>query len=568
MADLMEDPEVQTPTDTDGHWDGPQLKRAMHAASRWLERHAANINALNVFPVPDGDTGTNMTMTLQAACKHVGQTVSRSAADITGALSHGALMGARGNSGVIFSQVLRGFHRGLAGAERIGSAEWAKGMREAAGAAYQAVLKPVEGTMLTVIREMADAAETAAAKGSTLVEAMSATVEAGRASVARTPTLLAKLREAGVVDAGGQGLFVIFEGMLRHAHGESVEGEALGTGSVLDLAPEGVHVAHGEFGYCTNFIVIGKDLDFPTVREWIAAQGDSAVIVGDEHAIKVHIHTTDPGAILSYVTPLGSVRQVAVTDMQEQAEDFIDMHEQAGTGGAIPAAGGPTGPSSDAAVSGIATVAVVAGKGLADAFRSMGATALVEGGQTMNPSTEDLLKAVEAVPQQEVILLPNNGNIVMAAKQTQSLSNKRVVVVPTDTLPQGMAALVAFNYEADLETNAAAMQEAADAVETGEITTAVRDVTLDDVRVKVGDVIGLHNGKLVLCGESNDAVAEQLLERMGAADRDLITIYYGQDVTAEQAEAFCAAVQQRYANQEVEAVAGGQPFYAYIISVE
>jgi len=551
------------PAGADTHWDGAQLKRAMHAASRWLDRHAAHINALNVFPVPDGDTGTNMTLTMQAACKQVAESASHSAAEITSGLSYGALMGARGNSGVIFSQVLRGFHRGLQGSDHVGADEWALAMREAANSAYQAVLKPVEGTMLTVMREMAEAAEAAARQSPDLVEVIAITVAAGRESVARTPTLLQKLRDAGVVDAGGEGLFVIFEGLLRFAHGQPVEGAELGAPStLLDLAPDGVHVAHGEYGYCTNFIVVGHDLDFPTVRAWIAGQGDSAVIVGDDKVIKVHIHTPDPGAILSYVAPLGSLRQVAITDMQEQHEDFLDMHAAAGAG--------PTAapPAPDTQVSRIATVAVVAGKGLADVFRSMGATALVEGGQTMNPSTEDLLRAIDALPHPEVILLPNNGNIVLAAKQTQVLSKKRVAVVPTDTLPQGMAALIAFNYDADLETNVRAMEQAAQQVETGEITTAVRDVTLNGVAVKTGDVIGLHNGTLVLAGHANDAVAHALLQHMGAGARDIITIYYGADVTAEAAAAFGQGIQQQYADQEVEVVAGGQPFYAYIISVE
>ena len=566
MAELKIDAEGRSAPGAESTWDGTHLKQAMSAASTWLERHAAGLNALNVFPVPDGDTGTNMTLTMQAACKQVAGLTSPSVAEISQGLSYGALMGARGNSGVIFSQVLRGFHRGLQGSAQLGAVEWAAGLREAATTAYQAVLKPVEGTMLTVIREMAEGAEGAAAQGNSLLEVMTATVEAGRASVARTPTLLQKLRDAGVVDAGGQGLFVIFEGLLRFARGESVTegGMAASNGAPPELAPEGVHVAHGEYGYCTNFILIGKDLDFPTVREWIAGKGDSAVIVGDDRAIKVHIHTTDPGQILSYVCPLGSVRQVTITDMQEQHEDFLDMHEQAAAHAAAPPAPAPP----DTSLGTIATIAVVSGQGLAQAFRSMGATALVEGGQTMNPSTEELLRAIEALPHEEVILLPNNGNIVLAAKQTQALSKKRIAVVPTDTLPQGMAALVAFNYEADLETNARAMEEAAAQVETGEITTAVRQVNMDGVVVNIGDVIGLHNGTLVLAGHSNEEVARQLLTKMEAGTRELITVYYGQDVSAEQAAAFATTIREQYPDQAVEVLSGGQPFYAYIISVE
>jgi DAK2 domain fusion protein YloV len=475
-------------------------------------------------------------------------------------------MGARGNSGVILSQVLRGFHRGLGNSETLGPAEWAAAMREAANTAYQAVLKPVEGTMLTVIREMADGAEAAASTGD-LLAVMSATVEAGRTSVERTPTLLQKLRDAGVVDAGGQGLYVIFEGILRFARGESVDtGDITTTGGApLELAPDGVHVAHGEYGYCTNFILVGKDLGFPQVRDWIAEHGDSAVVVGDDRLIKVHVHTEQPGEILSYVCARGNLRQVAITDMQEQHEEFLDMHEQA----AAKAPAAPAAPSAgDPELSRIATVAVVSGSGLADIFRSMGATALVEGGQTMNPSTEELLRTIEALPHDEVIILPNNGNIIMAAKQTQALTKKRVAVVPTDTIPQGMAALVAFNYEADLETNARAMEAAAQNVETGEITTAVRQVSMNGIEIQIGDVIGLHNGTLVIAGHSNEEVAHDLLAQLEAGERELITIYYGQDVTADQAATFAEQIRAQYADQEVEVLPGGQPFYAYIISVE
>jgi DAK2 domain fusion protein YloV len=373
-----------------------------------------------------------------------------------------------------------------------------------------------------------------------------------------------------VVDAGGQGLLVIFEGILRHARGESVEGEAFDVlEGVNALAPDGVHVEHGEYGYCTNFILVGKELDFAEVRDWIAGHGDSAVVVGDERLIKVHVHTEQPGEIINYATARGNLRQVAITDMQEQHDEFIEMHA---TGGTAPAHGhAPTVPLSTdeaAMLTGIGTVAVVAGAGMAQAFRSMGASALVEGGQTMNPSTQDLLKAVEALPQAEVILLPNNGNIVMAAKQVPDLSSKKVRVVPTDSLPQGMAALVAFNYEADLDSNAEAMAAAAEAVETGEITTAVRDVQMNGLDVKTGDVIGLHNGTLIVAGKTNDAVAEQLFEAMNTADHDLVTLYYGADVAEAEAQAFQASIQQRYPDQQVELVAGGQPFYAYIIAVE
>jgi DAK2 domain fusion protein YloV len=372
--------------------------------------------------------------------------------------------------------------------------------------------------------------------------------------------LLDKLRDAGVVDAGGQGLYVLLEGLLRYAHGESVEGPA--DEAVEETAT--VHIEHGEYGYCTNFLLVGKDLDFPEIRRRIAAMGDSAVIVGDERIIKVHIHTEQPGTVLNYATALGSLRQVAITDMQEQHDEYIAAH----AADAAPAPPSSLTTRSTADVSGIATLAVVSGPGLREVFDSMGASALIEGGQTMNPSTEEMLRAVEELPHTEVIILPNNGNIIMAAKQVQALTRKRVAVVPTETIPQGMAALVAFNYESDVETNARAMEQSASLVETGEITTAVRDVNLNGVSVKTGDVIGLHNGTLVVAMQDQEAVAWDLLKRMRADSREIITIYYGQDVTAAAAESFADQVRAQYPDQVVEVVNGGQPFYAYLISAE
>ena len=541
-------------------WDGQQWKHAVAAASTWLTRHSAAINALNVFPVPDGDTGTNMSLTLQAACKAVADSPAHQVGEIAAGLSHGALMGARGNSGVILSQVLRGISRAWKGTERLTAADWVRGLREAAVTAYQAVLKPVEGTMLTVMREMADGAEAALGDGADLLTCLEETVEAGRRSVARTPDLLDKLREAGVVDAGGQGLLVLMEGVLRFARGEPVEGPAE---AADDTQFGAAHVEHGnQYGYCTNFLLVGKDLAFPDIRRRIAAMGDSAVIVGDERLIKVHIHTEQPGTVLNYATALGSLRQIAITDMQEQHDDFLQTH----VADAAPAP--PRTARSTADVTGIATLAVAAGAGLRRVFESMGATALVEGGQTMNPSTEDFLRAIEALPHREVIILPNNGNVIMAAKQTQALTRKRVVVVPTDTIPQGMAALLAFNYDAGIDSNARAMEAAAATVETGEITTAVRDAGVNGVTVKTGEEIGLHNGALVVAGPDRAAVAWDLLKRMRAADREIITIYYGAGVDAAGAGAFAAQVRERYPDQIVEVVNGGQPFYAYVISAE
>lgn len=553
------------------------MKRALAAGAAWLARNAESINALNVFPVPDGDTGTNMALTMQAAVGQVTDSPSHSAAEIAGGISHGALMGARGNSGVICSQIWRGFADGIAGKERITARDFADALAAATATAYRAVLKPVEGTILTVVREMGEGAKAAASTLNSYSYVLAEAAKAARLSVARTPTLLDKLRDAGVVDAGGQGLFVLMDGIRRYAEGEDVDVIEVeeATGPLAGADPQGIHVEHGEYGYCTNFLLVGEGWDFDEVRARIASFGDSAVIVGDERLVKVHIHTETPGTVLNYATALGSLRQISIANMQDQHEDFLQMHGQGGAGDASAvhtAAAGMHASGRDAganvAQTHIAVLAVASGPGLVQVFRSMGATAIIEGGQTMNPSTEELLKAIEKVPQNEVILLPNNGNIIMAARQTPRLTKKRVAVVHTETIPQGMAALIALNYGGTLEDNVEAMQEAASQVETGEITRAVRDAKVDGIVVKSGDIIGLHNNALVTTGADRDEVAWELLGRMGAANRELITVYWGGDIAQGDAEAFRDRISERYPNAEVELVNGGQPFYDYIISAE
>jgi DAK2 domain fusion protein YloV len=560
-------------------WGGQEFKRVVSAGSAWLARNIDGINALNVFPVPDGDTGTNMALTTQAAVKQIADSASHSVSELAQGLSHGALMGARGNSGVILSQILRGFAERVAGKERINAADFADGLVAATATAYRAVLKPVEGTILTVIKDTGEAAHTAAAKLNSFAYVLSETSRAAKASVARTPTLLDKLRDAGVVDAGGQGLWVLLDGMRRYAEGEEIESlkvEAVnGNAAVQEAATGGVHVEHGEYGYCTNFLLVGDGWSFDEVRARIASLGDSAVIVGDDRIVKVHIHTETPGTVLNYACALGSLRQISIANMQDQHEEFLEMHAQSGAGASrqVHADAGAmqsSGRAADSAVaqSKIAVLAVASGPGLVKAFKSMGATAIIEGGQTMNPSTEDILKAVESVPQNAVLILPNNGNIVMSARQTTSLTKKHVAVVPTDTVPQGMSALIALNFEASLQDNLKAMEEAARNVQTGELTRAVRDAKVGGIEVKEGQIIGLLNNTLVTTGADRDTVAWDLMQRMGASERELITIYWGGDVTEEDAETFAGNVRERYPGAEVELVSGGQPFYDYIISAE
>ncbi|MEO5953872.1 MAG: DAK2 domain-containing protein [Chloroflexia bacterium] len=571
-------PHKHVPTDPGELWGGQDFKRVLGAATVWLARNLEAINSLNVFPVPDGDTGTNMALTMQAAMKQVADSPSHSVAEITAMVSHGALMGARGNSGVILSQIWRGFSEGVAGHERISAMDFANALVAATATAYRAVLKPVEGTILTVIKDTGEGAVTAAGKLNSFGYALPAIAAAAKASVARTPLLLDKLRDAGVVDAGGQGLWVLLDGMRRFAEGEELETleveESTGN-AALQEAASGINVEHGEYGYCTNFLLVGSGWDFDEVRARIASFGDSAVIVGDDRIVKVHIHTETPGTVLNYATSLGNLRQISIANMQDQHEEFLDMHAQSGAKnvGTVQIDAGANhlsgrDPNSAVAQSRIAVLAVASGPGIVKAFKSMGASAIIEGGQTMNPSTEDILKMVEAVPQNEVIILPNNGNIIMSARQTASLTKKQVSVVPTDTMPQGISALIAMNYEASLEENTKAMQAASKAVQTGELTRAVRDAKVNGIEVKEGQVIGLLNNALVTTGTERDEVAWDLLGRMDAVSSELITIYWGGDLKEDEAQAFQQRVQDHYADAEVELIYGGQPFYDYIISAE
>jgi DAK2 domain fusion protein YloV len=571
-APQSEQPHNHVPNRPGETWDGQDLKRTLTVASAWLSRNIDSLNALNVFPVPDGDTGTNMALTMQAAMNAVASSPSHSCAEIAAGISHGALMGARGNSGVILSQIWRGFSDGIAGKERISAQDFSDGLVAATATAYRAVLKPVEGTILTVVREMGEQARAAAARENSFSHVLEEAAKEAKASVARTPMLLEKHREAGVVDAGGQGLFVILDGMRRYTAGEDLElVEVEGVENIASSPTGHAQVEHGDYGYCTNFLLVGGGWEFDAVRTEIASMGDSAVIVGDDKIVKVHIHTETPGKVLNYACALGNLRQISITDMQEQHDEFVEMHGSKPTNGAAHGPHGQSGGSTTNAVVArgrIAVLAVASGAGMADAFRSMGATAIIEGGQTMNPSTEQLLKVIESVPQEEVILLPNNSNIILAARQTQSLTKKRVAVVPTETVPQGMAATIALNADNPLEENAQAMERAASGVETGEVTRAIRDAKVNGLAVKEGHLIGLHNNSLVVTGDDREKVTWDLLERMDAAKRELITIYWGNDLTPKEAAAFHEKVGARYPNAEVELVNGGQPLYDYIISAE
>ena len=551
-------------------FDGQDLKKALLAGAAWLEEHREAINALNVFPVPDGDTGSNMSATMQAAIRGIAESNETSAGVIAAKLAHGALMGARGNSGVILSQTLRGVAQGLENKKTFAAPDLAVALEEASRLAYRAVLKPVEGTILTVVRESAEAAKISAGRGDDLVGLMQEVVIAARMSVARTPDLLPTLKQAGVVDSGGQGFCTILEGIWRYIRGEAVYLGVAGEAALSAAAPASLeeHAKKGrvtieeEFGYEVVFLLHGENLDVDRIRQTIIEMGGvSTVVAGDEKMLKVHTHVPWPGKILDYGVSLGSLLDINIENLQEQSLTYAAESE------AEHAADSENSKASSLTPD-LATIAVVSGAGFEKVFQSLGVSALVPGGQTMNPSTEELLAAVNAVEAKQVIILPNNGNVILTARQVGNLTDKEVYVVPSDTMPQGIAALLACNFEADYATNCHIMTEGATNTQTAEITTAVRTVYIGGVRVREGDFIGLINGNLAVAGQNIDDVICDTLQRMHIDRYEILTLYYGEDVTAQEAQETAKRIKGQYSPIEIEVVDGGQPYYAYILSVE
>jgi DAK2 domain fusion protein YloV len=554
--------------------DGFEIKKIFGAGAAWLEKHAPYVNSLNVFPVPDGDSGTNMLLTMQAAILEVERSPSHWAGEICSALAHGALLGARGNSGVILSQIIRGFARTVDGRAEINTHDFALAMVEGSRTAYKGVVKPVEGTILTVIREASDAAERAAEVSDDFIDVLDETVEAARLAVRRTPELLPVLKEAGVVDAGGQGLLVILEGCLKYLKGESLE-----TLSPVVAAENLERISREEgWGYDIQFHIRGRGLQVDEIRARISSLGESALIVGDDTLVKVHVHALNPGEIIKYGAEQGSLVNIIVENMQEQYVDFMAGHtadQRVGAENLGTARSGPALLSMSVAppikaeqIAGIATIAVASGEGLRRIFQSLGVGAMVAGGPTMNPSTQDLLDAINAVDANQVLILPNDKNIILAATQAKQLSPKRIEVIQTLTVPQGLAALLSFNYQSDLETNVLQMTAAAQRIHTVELTTATRSAKLNGVEVRAGQCIGLVEGEPEAVGDDRDMLALDLLKRAGADDAEIITVYYGSEVSGAEAGNLAENLQRAFPHQEIEIHSGGQPLYPYIISIE
>jgi DAK2 domain fusion protein YloV len=537
---------------------GQEFKDMFVAGGIWLEKSVPDINAINVFPVPDGDTGTNMFLTVRSVIEESDRVSDSSVSAVAKAMAQGALMGARGNSGVILSQFFRGLAKGLDGKEHITGADWAIALDEASRAAYRGLSQPVEGTMLTVLKDASRAAEEAArAAPDNLTKVTEAAVGAARDSVARTPLLLDVLREAGVVDAGGQGVYVLLEGALRYLEGKVEEMKYRRPQLVAAELPVAAKVAplmaeaEEPYGYCTNFLLEGRKLNPDKIRKKLESKGQSVVVVGDETTIRVHIHTYDPGDIIRYATSLGALHQLQIQNMDDQHVGFIEMQKERL-------------PSLE-----IGVVAIAAGSGMREVFRSLGAAAIVPGGQTMNPSVQEILQAVDSVPPQKIILLPNNKNIILAASQVHSLTSKEIALIPSRTMPQGIAALIAFNYEGGMEENIKAMEEAVATVKTVEITEAARSTQLQGLKIKKGQAIAIvDDEKLVAVGDNTADVLFEAIDKAGIGSAEVVTVYYGADVEAAQAEQIVQKVRDKHPEKQVEMVSGGQPHYRYIVSLE
>jgi DAK2 domain fusion protein YloV len=542
--------------------DGQIFKRALLGSLTWLAANHEEVNRLNVFPVPDGDTGTNMLLTLQSAVEDVKESNAAEVSKIAKLASHGSLMGARGNSGVILSQIFRGFARAVEGKSSLTPTELAAAFEEAANAAYRAVNKPTEGTILTVAREAGRAAATAASGPDATVPRVIAAAAAGaRAAVLKTPSQLQILRDAGVVDAGGFGLQLILEGMLKTFEESDASFAALADVKkpvAMPAAQVALDLPEGGWGYCTEFLIEGTNLDTELIRGQIESLGNSVLVVGEPELVKVHVHTDDPTSVINLAGGYGKLLKLNVGDMSTQHRRIIQ------SGGASEGGGGNGVPRPN----GVGLAAVVAGRGLVDIFRGLGVDAIIQGGQTMNPSTQDMLTAIESVPYEEVFLLPNNGNVVAAAKQVLGLTSKKVHVIETHSVPQGVSAVVAFRPERPASENLRAMKAEAERVQTIEVTHAVRDTRSNGVKVKKGDVIGLINDRLEFAGDDYAKVVTQALSKLGPDSYELVTVYRGEQASDDEMKTLESEIRSQYPGLEVEVQHGGQHHYPFILSVE
>ncbi|RID87211.1 DAK2 domain-containing protein [Peribacillus asahii] len=550
--------------------DGKRFAEMIIQGANQLAAYAQMVDALNVFPVPDGDTGTNMNLSMTSGAKEVQNNVQEHIGKVGAALSKGLLMGARGNSGVILSQLFRGFSKAIEHKATITSEEFAQAFEAGVQTAYKAVMKPVEGTILTVAKDAAKQAVASAKKHRDIVLVMEEIVAEANASLNRTPDLLPVLKEVGVVDSGGQGLVFVYEGFLAELKGEALPTRSANIPSMDELVNAEHHMnVQGHmstedivFGYCTEFMlrleaekVANHPFDEESFRQDLSEYGDSLLVISDEEIVKVHIHSEQPGTCLNYGQQYGSLIKVKVDNMREQHTAIVNETK-------TPLQTAPKEKEQYGVVS------VAMGAGISELFKSIGAKQVIEGGQTMNPSTEDIVKAVQAVHAETIIILPNNKNIIMAAEQAAAVLEEQVIVIPSKTVPQGMAALLAFNPALSAEENEAVMKEALSHVKTGQITYAVRDTQIDGLTIENGDFMGLDEGKIKVKGKEKLQVAKDLLAEMIDEESEILTILHGEDAINEEVEALVAFCEETFEDVEVEVYNGQQPLYAFIFSIE
>ncbi|MEQ7193480.1 DAK2 domain-containing protein [Enterococcus avium] len=551
-----------------------QFQEMVEAGAKRLQVNAEYVNSLNVFPVPDGDTGTNMNLSMTSGATAVVNSASDKVGELANVLAKGLLMGARGNSGVILSQLFRGFSKAILDVDTLNAEDLAKALVHGVETAYKAVMKPVEGTILTVARESAKAGERKARQTDDVVEVMSAVVKYGKKALDKTPDMLPVLKEVGVVDSGGQGLLFIYEGFLNALNGE-FQADDTYEPSPAEM-DEMVNAEHHrsvqgqlatediKFGYCTEIMVrlgegptVDSNFDYDTFRNYLDGIGDSLLVVNDDEIVKVHVHTEHPGEVMNYGQKFGALIKVKVDNMRLQHETILEHDEEVAEFEAAPTERKP-----------YAVIAIAAGEGVQELFKSLGAAYVISGGQTMNPSTEDILKAIKEVNADQVIILPNNKNIFMAADQAAEVADVPVAVVPSKTVSQGMTAMLAFNGEQSLEENKTAMTEMLDSVVSGQITNAIRDTAIDGVEIHEGDYLGMVDGKIILSEADKYQATLDTLNKMISEDIEIITIVVGEEGTQAEAEKLSEAIEASYPDLEVEIHEGKQPVYPYLLSAE
>lgn len=553
---------------------GEDLRHMILEACQYFERHKESINDLNVFPVPDGDTGTNMSLTLKAAADSLLSFNSRSIGEVAGIAARSSLMGARGNSGVIFSQLFRGIARGLAGKDEATLYEFGRAFQYGIVYAYNAVSKPIEGTILTVAREIARGSREAVQSSLNFVGLLQTALESGKKALDRTPELLPALKEAGVVDAGGLGLVVFIEGCLRSMTKKTSGKEATGYSFNPSLGETRKKVQNGpeefdeRYPYCTELLIQGSGLSVETIRSELERWGDSLLVAGEDEIVKVHIHTAEPGRILQICLQSGSLHDIKIDNMADQFKNtrwanFPAEKDLQGSKGVENTAG----EDANVLVK-IGIVTISSGEGLTNVFTGLGADKVIAGGQSMNPSIEDIVKAIESLSSEMIIVLPNNNNIRFAAEQAVKLVEKEVAVVDTRSIPQGIAAMLAFDRTASLAQNQSRMFERAQQVKTGEVTFAVRDARINNIQIKKNDIIGLADGDLLVRGDTINETTVALLQAMLTGEEEILTLFYGSEVSSSRVEELVKEITAKYPFLEIEFHYGGQPLYYYLFSLE